>query len=206
MDSTKGKSPYRAAATQPFIRRRIVKESIALIVLLFTGSAFAMAQETDHSPRGLGYVFAGGGTHGMGLTTGFGGEGYIYRGLGLGAELGAAGGFSDSLNKLIGLGSADASYHFFPKQMRRNVAPFVTGGYSNFFGHNTHVGTGFWGHKPLMTQGFNLGGGVDVFAMKHLGVRFEVRYFGHGGRILNYTFPNVDQFSFVAFRIGVTFR
>jgi opacity protein-like surface antigen len=182
-----------------------MKIIIALIALLFMGSAVAMAQDTDHPPRGLGYVFVGGGTHSMGLTTGFGGERYVIKGLGLGAELGAAGVIGDS-NKLIGVGSADASYHFFPKKIRGNAAPFLTGGYSNFFGHNTHTGTGFWGHKPLMTQGFNLGGGVDLFAKKHLGVRFEVRYYGHGGRILNYTFPNLDQFSFVAFRIGLTFR
>ena len=183
-----------------------MKRIIALIVSLFMGSAFAMAQDTDHAPRGQGYVFAGGGTHSMGLTTGFGGEGYIYKGLGLGAELGTAGGFGDYLDKLIGVGSADVSYHYFPKKIRGNAAPFLTGGYSNFFGHNIHEGTGFWGHKPLMTQGFNFGGGVDVFAMKHLGVRLDLRYYGHGGRILNYTFPDVNQFSFVAFRVGLTIR
>ena len=187
-----------------------MKRIIALIVSLFMGSAFAMAQDTDHSPRGLGYVFAGGGLaggiHGMGLTTGFGGEGYINKGLALGAELGAAGVLAD-FNKLTGVGSADASYHFFHSKIRGNAAPFITGGYSNYFGHTVDFGgTSFGNHKALMTQGFNVGGGVDVFAMKHLGVRLEVRCYGHGGRILNYTFPNVEQFSFVAFRIGLTFR
>ena len=142
----------------------------------------------------------------MGLTTGFGGEVHIYKGLAPGAELGASGVLGDP-NQLIGVGSADASYHFFPKKIRGKGAPFVTGGYSNFFGHHVDKGgTSFGNHKPLMTQGFNLGGGVDIFAKKHLGVRFEVRYYGHGGRILNYTFPNLDQFSFVAFRIGLTVR
>jgi hypothetical protein len=182
-----------------------MKTVIALIVSLFMGSAFAMAQDTDHPPRGLGYVFAGGGTR-LGLTTGFGGEGYIYKGLGLGAELGAAGVLADS-NKLTGVGSADASYHFFHRKIRGNASPFVAGGYTSFFGHNVDMGgTSFGHHKPLLTQGFNLGGGVDLFPKKHFGVRFDVRYYGHGGRILNYTFPDVQQFSFVAFRVGLTIR
>jgi len=143
----------------------------------------------------------------MGLTTGFGGEGYIYKGLGLGAEIGGVGVADvNDPNKGTGVGSADVSYHLFPKKIRGHAAPFVTGGFTTFFGHNTHTGTGFFGHKPLMTEGFNIGGGVDVFASKHVGVRFDVRYHGHGGRILNYIFPDLDQFSFVAFRIGATFR
>ncbi len=171
------------------------------VLAIFAFCAFiptpAAAQVIYNQPHGLGYIFAGDGTHSMGLNTGFGGERYVFRGLALGAEIGAAGVLADP-NIRMGVGSADGSYHFFFKKLLGNAAPFVTGGYSNFFGHNTHVGTGFFGHKPLMTEGYNVGGGVDLFAMKHLGVRFEVRYYGHGGRILNYTFPNVDQFSFVA--------
>src|SRR5437899_12059091 len=60
-------------------------------------SALASAQNADYQPRGVGYVFAGGGTHSMGLTAGFGGEAYIAKGLGLGAEV-AAGGLTTTDN------------------------------------------------------------------------------------------------------------
>jgi len=139
-------------------------------------------------------------------AAGFGGEVYVFKGLGIGAEVGVAGlDIRGNRNKMTGVGSADLSYHFFPKKIRGNAAPFVAGGYTVFFGHNTHTGTGLWGHKPLMTQGFNVGGGIDVFASKHVGVRFDVRYHGHGGRILNYIYPDLDQFSFVAVRVALTF-
>jgi opacity protein-like surface antigen len=184
-----------------------MKKLIANMAWLFLIPMLASAQKADHPPRWQGYGFVGAGTHGMTPTAGFGGEVYVTKGLGIGAEVGAAALTTQRVTaKTTGVGSADLSYHFFPKKIRGNGAPFVAGGYTVFFGHNTHTGTGLWGHKPLMTQGFNVGGGVDLFASKHVGVRFDVRYHGHGGNILNYTYPNLDQFSFVAFRIGVTFR
>jgi len=164
----------------------------------------ASAQDADRPPRGQGYAYFGAGTHSMRPTAGFGGEVYVVKGLGLGAEVGAAGwtttdNWGDS--NITGVGSADVSYHFFPKKIRGNAAPFVAGGYTLFFGHNV-VERG----KDLTTNGFNVGGGVDVYATKHVGVRLDVRYYGHGGRILRFTYPDLDQFSFVAFRIGLTFR
>jgi len=181
--------------------KRIIMTALFLLMVL----ASVSAQDTDHPPRGQGYAFIGAGSRLMSPTVGFGGEVYVYKGLGMGVEVGGAG-LTGNSNKMTGVGSADLSYHFFPKKLLNNAAPFVAGGYTVFFGHNTHTGTGLWGHKPLATSGFNVGGGVDVFATKHVGLRFDVRYHGHGGRILNYVFPNVDQFSFTAFRVGVTFR
>ena len=69
------------------------------------------------------------------------------------------------------------------------VEPFVTGGYSLY-----------WGDRRATRNGFNLGGGVNLWVAKHVAVRLEVR--GQG---------NVNHFHdsfayFVAFRIGVTFR
>lgn len=178
---------------------------IAAFVIL--APAWVPAQDADPPPRGQGYGFVGAGTRGMTPTVGFGGELYVAKGFGVGAEIGGTAlTFPDYGNRTTGVGSADLSYHLFPKKILGNAAPFVAGGYTVFFGHNTHTGTGLWGHKPLATSGFNVGGGVDVFATKHVGLRFDVRYYGHGGRILNYIFPNLDQLSFVAFRIGVTFR
>jgi len=164
------------------------------------------AQSTDHQSRGVGYVFVGAGTHNMGLTTGFGGEGYVYKGLGVGAEVGAAGvGASANDNSnLIGVGSADLSYHFFPKKSK--TAPFVAGGYTVFFGQDVFLQYPGLRSPGNYTHGFNVGGGVDLLATKHVGVRLDVRYNAHGDHILWASFPDTAQFSFVAFRVGLTFR
>jgi hypothetical protein len=185
-----------------------MKVFIVIVVLFLIVPASVWAQETDHHPRGLGYVFIGAGTHQMGLTTGFGGEGYFYKGLGMGAELEAAGiGASTNDNSnLVGIGSADLSYHFFPKKIRGAAAPFVEGGYSNFFGQDVFLHYPGYRSYGNYQHGFNIGGGIDIFATKHLGVRFDVRYNGHGGRILWASFPNEAQLSFVAIRIGLTLR
>src|SRR6266699_3377090 len=118
-----------------------MRQIIAKAALLLMLPALATAQNTDHRSRGLAYVFVGAGTHQMGLTTGFGGEGYIYKGLAMGLEVGTAGvGTSANGNpNWIGLGSADASYHFFPKKIQGNAALFVAGGYTNFFGQDVFV-------------------------------------------------------------------
>jgi len=179
-----------------------MKRLVAAATLLAIMPALASAQNADHQPKALGYAFLGAGTHQMSPTAGFGGEVYVFKGLGIGAEVGVGGlDIHGDQNMMIGVGSADLSYHFFPKKIRGNAAPFVAGGYTLFFGHNAGDG-----EKDVSPDGFNIGGGVDVFATKYVGVRLDVRYYGHGGRILKYTFPDVAQFSFVAFRIGVTFR
>ncbi len=185
------------------MRKLILKAALLLAV-----PALVSAQDTDRQPRGQGYVFAGAGTHQMGPTAGFGVEGYVYKGLGVGAELEATGiGTTTNFNSnIIGVGSADLSYHFFPKKIQGNVAPFAAGGYTNFFGQDVFLQYPGPRSPGNFTHGFNLGGGVDLFATKHAGVRFDVRYNGHGGRILWASFPNLAQFSFVAFRIGLAFR
>jgi len=178
-----------------------MKPIITIAALLFIVPAAVWAQDAYHPPHGLGYFFVGGATNQMNLTTGFGGEGYIYKGLGGGAEIATAG-WDTSTNfnsNWIGMGSADLSYHVFRKKIQ-GYAPFVTGGYTLFFGQDTDAGTGSIAH------GFNVGGGIDLFSWKHVGARFDVRYYGHGDHILWASFPNVNQLSFTVFRIGLTFR
>jgi opacity protein-like surface antigen len=185
-----------------------VRQLFATAVLLIMVPALASAQDTDHPPRGQGYFFVGGATHQMGVTAGFGGEVYISRGLGAGLEVGTAG-INTSTNgnpNWIGLGSADLSYHFFPKKIEGHAAPFLTGGYTNFFGQDV-VPYGPGPESPdHFTTGYNVGGGVDFFATRHAGLRFDVRYYGHGGRILWASFPNDAQLNFVAFRVGLTLK
>ena len=177
-----------------------MKRVTLTVALFFIVPTLMLGQVADHPPRGQGYVFVSAATRGMTPAVGFGGEAYA-DGVGVGAEIGV-GDLSfplKSSNTVLGLGSLDLSYHFFPKKRASKAAPFVTGGYTLYFGHNR-------GDGGLTTSGFNVGGGVDFLSTRHLGTRFEVRYFGHGGRILHYTHPDINQLSFVAFRIGLTFR
>lgn len=184
-----------------------MKTLVATVTLLLILPAWAPAQDTDSGrpPRALGYVYAGGATHSMSLTAGVGGEILSSTGLGADLEVGAGGlttgGDANYNSYITGIGSADASYHYFSKKTEHRVSPFAAGGYTILFGHNA-VLTG----KDVKTNGYNVGGGVDVFATKHAGVRFDVRYYGHGGRILKNRYPGLAEFSFVAFRIGLTFR
>ena len=180
-----------------------MKTLSATAALLFLVPMLAPAQDTDHHDRGQGYFFFGlGATHhdpldkilgisttpiGVAVSTGFGGEGFVYKGLGLGAEVGYAGPDWNFGSSGMGVGSADVSYHFLPRTARSRVEPFVTGGYSLYFGHGE-------------TTGFNVGGGANVWLRKHLGLRLELREQAHA----QYLIPRVKDF--VAFRVGMTFR
>lgn len=193
-----------------------MKRLIATAALLLISPALAPAQDTFQQPRVLVYGFGGGATHRMGVNAGFGTEFYLYKGLAVGPEFGAAGigsrANSDPTSNpnIIGLGSLDASYHFFVKAKTGAFAPFVAGGYTAFFGQDTYTCCGNLRH------GYNLGAGLDVMATKVFGVRFDVRYYGHEGNILWASFPNdcvsatfaalPCQLSFTAFRVGLTFR
>ncbi|MFB3922294.1 MAG: hypothetical protein ACE145_11270 [Terriglobia bacterium] len=125
-----------------------------------------------------------------GVNTGFGGELLVHKGLGVGVEFAYAGpDWRFGTGDAVGVGSANASYHFVGKNDGRRVEPFVMGGYSLYFGDRTSF-----------ESGFNLGGGVNVWMAKHIGLRLEIRDQDHINRFHS-------QFTrFVAFRIGVTFR
>jgi len=191
---------------------------IAAAALLMIVPALAPAQDNFQPPRVLVYGFVGGATHRMALNAGFGTEFYLYKGLAIGPEFDAAGiggranSNPNSNPNIIGLGSLDASYHFFVKKRTGAFAPFVAGGYTAFFGQDTDTCCGNIQH------GYNLGAGLDVMATKYFGVRIDVRHYGHGGSILWASFP-ADclsggeivkplpcQLSFTAIRFALTFR
>ncbi len=89
-----------------------MKKLIAPTLMLLAVPILVSAQNADHQSRGLGYVFIGAGTHQMGLTTGFGGEGYVYRGLGIGAEVATAGWLAQAFRSLrSSLGARRLSIH-----------------------------------------------------------------------------------------------
>lgn len=123
----------------------------------------APAADSQESYRGQGYLFYGPGRAPGGGTMqqiGGGGEGFLYKGLGVGAELGylfPAGGFTYG----VGLLSVDGSYHM-NRSRHARLSPFVTGGYSLAFRG---------GHANLA----NFGGGVTWWIAEHIGIRLEFR-------------------------------
>lgn len=127
-----------------------------------------------------------------GNNTGFGGEVLVHKGVGVGVELGYAGpDWSFDGSGAVGVGSVDMTYHFFGNKSRRRLDPFATGGYSLYFGQRTTFQTGF-----------NFGGGVNIWVIRHAALRLEVR---EQGGINN--FDGFSQFKhYVAFRVGMTFR
>ncbi len=181
-----------------------MKKFTTAVALLLITTGMAFAQETSHHPLGLGYVFVGDATHSMGLAAGFGGEITSSSGVGLGLEIGSTGftrpGDIHYNSYTIGVGSADVMYHYYDKKTKRQIiSPFVAGGYNTLFGHSSlSLGKN--------TSGFNLGGGIDIFATKHLGVRLDARYYGDGGTIFKNVYPGLGEFNFAAFRAGLTFR
>ena len=101
-----------------------------------------------------------GGNSTASFQVGAGGEGLVYKGLGLGAQIGYLAPFRAGGDG-FGIFSADGSYHF--QHSKLKLVPFVIGGYSVAFRSGTS------------SSGGNFGGGVQYWMKDHLGLRFEFR-------------------------------
>jgi hypothetical protein len=165
---------------------------VVLVVLVLSTWAQAQSttgtaqEESSRRYRGQGYVFIAPGTYignADSITTihfGGGGEGLLYKGLGLGAEIGGITALQESSAGLW-LFSANGSYHF---ARERKITPFLTGGYSSVGGN---------GQRNLI----NFGGGINYWFRERQGIRLEFRdhiYTDGTGRHL------------LGFRIGFAFR
>lgn len=149
----------------------------------------ASAQPFNRS-KPQGYVFSAPGVGNIGpgkanIQFGAGGEGFIYKGLGIGVELGGVGPLASNNGSfsdwVVGLGSANLSYHFLPETPNHRLEPFVTAGYSLFF-------------RAGLSHGYNAGSGVNVWLNRSVAMRFEIRDHHSWRR---------DSLSF---RLGLTFR
>lgn len=164
-----------------------MRQLIQAIFCLALVPALAAAQTADER-RGQGYVFvAPGGIAPNGSTAtvqfGVGGEGLVHKGLGVGGEVGYLTS-TRSLGGGFGILSANTSYHFTKASVSSKVVPFVTGGYSLFFGDGR-------------ANGFNAGGGVTYWFRERLGLRLEFRdQVIAEGRAVHY----------LGFRVGLSFR
>jgi hypothetical protein len=168
--------------------RRLI---VALWVLAFT-PALAFAQNAE-SRRDQYYLFvAPGGTNSFtfGSTTGtlhFGGgaEGFVYKGLAIGAEAGFLAPVR-SFQSGFGLLDVNSSYHFISPHKTKKVVPFITGGYSLSFGSG-------------VANGVNFGGGVNWWMRDRLALRLEAR--DHILSVRSGPTPQAWEF-----RIGFSFR
>jgi hypothetical protein len=170
----------------------------ALVLVISTST---WAQSEAHAYRVQAYGFGAFGTgldlpHPLIEQLGFGGEGFLYKGLGVGGEavwshyniFGSA--------QRAWIGSVGGSYHFRRHAPRGRADPFLIGGP---FAYRV---TSAYGQDVEM--GWNFGGGVNLWVADHAALRFEVReHFNLGG---NLPLGQGVDFPAVAFRIGVTFR
>jgi len=133
---------------------------VILLVVLLPFAAAAQSKER----RGQGYFFVAPTTTtegGFGLHIGGGGEGLVYKGLGVGGEIGYLGA-AQELSQGIGVLSPNVSYNFTKASESGKFAPFVTGGYSMLFGSDA-------------LHALNVGGGVNWWFKDRLGLRLEFR-------------------------------
>ena len=163
---------------------------IALMILGLSagaqaGSSTSSEGREDHRAQGYAF-FAPGAIVGDGYSLGTahfgaGGEGLLYKGLGLGAEVGYITpwrNFKDG----IGMLSVNGSYHF---NRNGKLSPFVSGGYSMAFRS---------GHVNL----FNFGGGVNYWWHDRIGLRVEFR---------DHVYSEFSRAThFLGGRIGFSFR
>jgi len=185
-----------------------MRRFILITGLLLASPVVGLAQNNqDPHYRGEGYLFFGVGPAVVGVPefipslgysilnrrpvvehAGFGGEAFLYKGLGLGAEVGYArwstpGGF----NEWAGIASADLSYHFPLKAAHSRLDPFVLGGYTLMFHHGSD-------------SAGNFGGGLNLWIAKHAALRFEVRDETHS------SLSPSGYRQILEFRVGLTFR
>jgi len=178
-----------------------VKRLIVVIACVCTAPAAVRAADADNSVQGQYYLFIGptltntqynnnGTTSHGGNNTGIGGEVLMYKGVGMGIDLGYAGNWEYSkYGSALGVGSWDASYHFLGNRNTKRIEPFLEGGYSLYYGQRTFT-----------RSACNFGGGFNLWLTKHVAPRFEIRY--QGG--INYFGSQYKEYA--AFRFGVTFR
>lgn len=155
---------------------------VILLVVLLPFAAAAQSKER----RGQGYVFVAPGTTSEGGATlhiGGGGEGLVYKGLGVGGEIGYLGA-AQNLSGGIGVLSPNVSYHFRNASRSGKFVPFVTSGYSLLFPSDA-------------VHAVNVGGGMNWWFKDRVGLRLELR---------DHIIPNSQSLHIIGLRIGLAFR
>ena len=171
-----------------------MKRLIATAAVLIMVPAWAATQDAEHPYRGQGYLVVGFGTgtgfsynHPFFKQVGGGGEGFLSKGLGFGAELTYVnwGGYDNQ----AWVASSDFSYHL-RRRAACGVDPFVLGGASLVV--PTHKGGGRGSVAP------NFGGGASFWLSQRAALRLEFR------DIAGSSFWTYDHY--LSFRVGLTLR
>ena len=143
--------------------QRAWKRGLIGIALLMLSAGVSNAQTT-----GQGYFVGGAGLYSNGFSSGpvvqfgGGGEALIQDRIGIGGELGLAGGGGDVLAAL----SLNASLHFPKQRTTKDVVPFVSGGYTRMA-----IFTEQSGGRNAM----NVGGGLTYWFSTRQGLLVEFR-------------------------------
>src|SRR5262249_55700117 len=131
-------------------RRSMIRKPFFVILSLVLLPFAAAGQSGDHHGQGYAFVAPSVFSEGGGaLHFGVGGEGLVYKGLGVGGDVGY-GRFIGRDNNGFGVVSVNGSYHFTNATRSGQLAPFVTGGYSLLFSGDA-------------VNAINLGGGVNLW-------------------------------------------
>lgn len=160
----------------------MLKYTGLLLVILLSTANHLSAQEFNFQENGYGFFAAGSSSGSAIMQFGAGYEMEIYKGLGLGGEIGYLTPFSD-FGDGFGVFSPNGVLQF--QTANERLTPYVTGGYSLGF-RSGHI------------DGFNFGGGTHYWLGDKTSLRFEFRdqVFDVG--------PTLRHF--YGFRIGLAFR
>jgi hypothetical protein len=163
-----------------------MKSLIATAFLFLIVPGVTSARSTQNpavQDRAQGYLFFGiSPAERSVLHAGGGADVRFFKGLGINAEVGAAGRLADG----EGLFSIGPSYHFL-RARKSKLEPFINGGYARPFA----------GYPGLLNL-FNFGGGINYWFFKRVALRVDFR---------DYVDPNLRRAAnFSAIRIGITLR
>ncbi len=176
------------------IKNRLLSRGAGVVLVALAISSWAHSQTGNRAPSGevpqrhaaQGYLFFAPGavvtSYGSAATWHFGGggEALVYKGLGVGGEIGYVTPARD-WSAGIGILSVDGSYHF---AQNRRISPFVTGGYSLGFRQ---------GHANFV----NFGGGLTYWFRDRHGIRVEFR---------DHLEPQYTDAHYLSVRIAYAFR
>ncbi len=156
--------------------------------LIVLAGAQCLAQEVREN-RGAGYIFvapgaalASGESAGL-LHFGVGGQGLLYRGLGMSGEVGYLAPTA-GVQYGVGLASINGFYQFGRAGHGRKAVPFLTGGYSLAF-------------RQGVANAINFGGGLNYWFGSRKALLLEIR---------DYLTLQEGNIHFVTCRIGLSFR
>ncbi|WP_321475782.1 hypothetical protein [uncultured Paludibaculum sp.] len=145
-----------------------MRAALRTILLLAVALLPAAAQRYN----GHGYFYYGldapsGGNLAQVMSTGVGGEAFVWKGLAAGAELGYL--FPRTEPGIgVGLFNANGAWHLVNRDHPGKFVPFVTAGYTLGFRG---------GHANLL----NWGGGATYWFSRHAGLRTEIRLYEYLG-------------------------